>query len=115
MSHLILKTSLTPAQLLHHFQSLKVSDPIFVRAWIAKNEQELLLELHWHANSETRTEYLSIQQQSTGQLILHSLGSENIPKAVLQAVIHKLWQWWKMLDTQAQIVKHTLGSHADLS
>lgn len=116
MSHLILKTTLTPDQLLSQFQQLKLSYPAFIRGWIAPNPHEILLEFRWHANSEVRTEYLSIQQREADQLILHMLiGSERIPKALLKELLQKLWHWWSGLDPQAQIVRHTLGSHVDIS
>ncbi|PIQ28470.1 hypothetical protein COW36_13170 [bacterium (Candidatus Blackallbacteria) CG17_big_fil_post_rev_8_21_14_2_50_48_46] len=115
MSHFILQTQLTPHTLLEAFPQLKAQNPGFVRAWLSPNGREILLEVELDLGDELRTEYLSLQRQSSGDLIFHLLsGGEEIPFKALSDTLQRLLNWLLSLEPHAHVVRHTFGQYVTL-
>ncbi|MGE3726570.1 MAG: hypothetical protein AB7I41_13515 [Candidatus Sericytochromatia bacterium] len=114
MSHLILQTSLQPTQIHSRFSGLESACPVFVKSWLASDQQELLLEIALPGQSQR--EYLALRPLSGGQMILHLLREgEALDYKQLQPSLQGLLNWLKENDAQLKLLRHTFGQNVALS
>ena len=111
MSHIYLSTPIDSQQWHHELEALLSLSPFFSEIWVAPEQPRALITTQVH----TALYYLVAEYQAPGTLRFSLHPSEDPPPTEQVAPALNVLARYFLKRPGAQVIKHTLAHHADLS